>query len=157
MADGFLTAKLGGQPRYVWIVGGVAVVGGFVWWKSKNRPVVSNTDVSNAPSDQYSTGGGTASSGTQGDVVTTAQATTNTKAITDALANVQTTITNQGTQLSQITTTETAQGTQLSTIAASEAAQSKAIAALSKKSATQHKTTDTHAPKHPAGHGKAKK
>lgn len=48
MADLDLTEKLGGQPKWVWIIGGVAVATGFVYWRNRKQGTseVVNTDTS---------------------------------------------------------------------------------------------------------------
>ena len=65
MAEFDLTDKLGGQPKYVWILGGVAVLYGFNWYKNKkagNTVAPDNTnDTTNEDIYGYQTGssGGT--------------------------------------------------------------------------------------------------
>ena len=58
MADLDLTEKLGGQPKWVWIVGGVAVASGFLYWRSRNQGTPS-TGASYDSSLQSGSSGGT--------------------------------------------------------------------------------------------------
>ena len=61
MADLDLSEKLGGQPKYVWILGGVAVVTGFIYFRNKkNAGTVSTpTDIASLDSGlQTGTSGG---------------------------------------------------------------------------------------------------
>lgn len=57
MADFDVTDKLGGQPKWVWIVGGVAIVSGIFWFRSRNQtqPAGETVDSSLA----YGSAGGT--------------------------------------------------------------------------------------------------
>ena len=61
MADLDLTEKLGGQPKYVWILGGVAVLTGFIYFRNKKNvgTVSTPTDVASLDSGlQTGTSGG---------------------------------------------------------------------------------------------------
>jgi len=58
MADLDLTEKLGGQPKYVWILGGVAVVTGFIYFRQRNTPATL-AGPSDAASLQDGSSGGT--------------------------------------------------------------------------------------------------
>jgi len=43
MADLDLTEKLGGQPKYIWILGGVAVATGFVYYRNRNKNTTTSS------------------------------------------------------------------------------------------------------------------
>jgi len=58
MADLDLTDKLGGQPKYVWILGGVAVVTGFIYYRNRKQGAAAVAD-STATSLQDGSSGGT--------------------------------------------------------------------------------------------------
>ena len=58
MADLDLTDKLGGQPKYVWILGGVAVVTGFIYYRNRKQGATAAAD-STATSLQDGSSGGT--------------------------------------------------------------------------------------------------
>lgn len=57
MADYDITEKLAGTPKYVWILGGVAVITTYFYWRQRNTPGINSatTDSSLA----YGSAGGT--------------------------------------------------------------------------------------------------
>lgn len=57
MADFDLTDKLGGQPKWVWIVGGVAIVSGIFWFRNRNQPQPAGETVGSSLA--YGSAGGT--------------------------------------------------------------------------------------------------
>ena len=59
MADLDLTDKLGGQPKYVWILGGVAVVTGFIYYRNRKQGTTTAAADSTATSLQDGSSGGT--------------------------------------------------------------------------------------------------
>lgn len=67
MADLDLTEKLGGQPKYVWILGGVAVVTGFIYYRNRNQaPAPEPVSYDSSLQDGSSGGSGLASSSPMG-------------------------------------------------------------------------------------------
>jgi len=58
MADLDLTEKLGGQPKYVWIIGGVGVTTAFLYYRSRKAPAPSTSAVSYDSSLQDGSSGG---------------------------------------------------------------------------------------------------
>ena len=57
MADFDITGKLGGQPKWVWIVGGVAIVSGIFWFRSSRQPESASPTVDSSLA--YGSAGGT--------------------------------------------------------------------------------------------------
>ena len=66
MADLDLTEKLGGQPKWVWIVGGVAVASGYLYWRSRNQGTAVGVSSDMSLQDGSSGGQGLASYSAEG-------------------------------------------------------------------------------------------
>lgn len=60
MADLDLTEKLGGQPKWVWIVGGVAVATGYFYYRSRKQGTTTTVNTDSSLQDGSSGGTGLA-------------------------------------------------------------------------------------------------